>query len=59
MACLLPLLSSHLPAGEIAEEMSLSQKIIKSQAFSVYRKLGAGSRREAVSRGRELGLWAG
>ena len=53
---LLPLLSTHLSFREIAEEMFLSRNTIKSEAMSIYRKLGASSRSEAVTRSRELGL---
>ena len=56
---LLPLLSTHLSFPEIAEEMFLSRHTIKSQANSIYRKLGASSRSQAVSRSRELGLLEG
>ena len=53
---LLPLLSTHLTFPEIAGEMFLSRNTIKSQANAIYRKLGASSRSQAVSRLRELGL---
>ena len=53
---LLPLLSTHLPIPEIAAQMFLSRNTIKSQANSIYRKLGASSRSQAVSRSRDLGL---
>jgi LuxR family maltose regulon positive regulatory protein len=53
---LLPLLSTHLSFPQIAEEMFLSRHTIKSQAMSIYRKLGAPSRSQAVARSRELGL---
>ena len=56
---LLPLLSTHLSFPQIAEEMSLSRHTIKSQAMSIYRKLGAPSRSQAVARSRELGLLEG
>jgi len=39
-----PLLSTHVPFPEIASEMFLSRNTIKSQANSIYPKLGAGSR---------------
>jgi LuxR family transcriptional regulator, maltose regulon positive regulatory protein len=54
---LLPLLSTHLSFPEIAGELFLSRNTIKSQAYSIYRKLGASSRSQAVARSRELGLW--
>jgi DNA-binding CsgD family transcriptional regulator/GAF domain-containing protein len=53
---LLPLLSTHLTFPEIAAELFLSYNTIKSQAMSVYRKLGASSRNQAVAQARELGL---
>jgi LuxR family maltose regulon positive regulatory protein len=53
---LLPLLSTHLSIPEIAAQMFLSRNTIKSQANSIYRKLGASSRSQAVSRSRDLGL---
>ena len=56
---LLPLLSTHLSFPEIAAEMFLSRYTIKSQAMSIYRKLGASSRSQAVARSRELGLLEG
>jgi LuxR family transcriptional regulator, maltose regulon positive regulatory protein len=56
---LLPMLATHLPLPEIAGELFLSRHTIKSQAVSIYRKLGAGSRSQAVARARELGLLDG
>ena len=56
---LLPLLSTHLSMPEIAEDLFLSPNTIKSQAISIYRKLGASSRSQAVTRSRELGLLEG
>jgi len=53
---LLPMLSTHLSMPEIAEELFLSRNTIKSQAISIYRKLGTSSRNQAVARSRELGL---
>ena len=56
---LLPLLSTHLSFPEIAAQMFLSRNTIKSQAISIYHKLGASSRSQAVARSRELGLLEG
>jgi LuxR family maltose regulon positive regulatory protein len=56
---LLPLLSTHLSFPEIAGELFLSRNTIKSQAISIYHKLGASSRSQAVARSRELGLLEG
>ena len=53
---LLPLLSTHLTFPQIGGEMFLSRFTVKSQAMSIYRKLGACSRSQAVTRSRELGL---
>ena len=52
-------MSTHLPFPQIAEEMVLSRYTIKSQAMSIYRKLEASSRSQAVARSRELGLLQG
>ena len=52
----LPFLATHLTLPEIAERLFLSRHTIKSQAVSVYRKLGVSTRSEAVARSRELGL---
>jgi len=56
---LLPLLATHLSFPEIGAELFLSPHTIKSQAMSVYRKLGACSRNQAVARSRELALLDG
>ena len=56
---LLPLLSTHLSFPEIGAELFLARTTIKSQALSIYRKLGAQSRSRAVARARELGLLEG
>ena len=53
---LLPLLSTHLPVPEIAAELFLSPHTIKSEMKSIYRKLGATTRTQAITRSRELGL---
>jgi LuxR family transcriptional regulator, maltose regulon positive regulatory protein len=56
---LLPMLVTHLSFPQIAAEMFLSRYAISAQAMSIYRKLGASSRDQAVSRSRELGLLEG
>jgi LuxR family transcriptional regulator, maltose regulon positive regulatory protein len=56
---LLPLLCTHLSFPQIAAEMFLSRHTIKSEANSIYRKLGASSRSQAVTSARELGLLEG
>jgi LuxR family transcriptional regulator, maltose regulon positive regulatory protein len=53
---LLPLLSTHLSFREIGERLFVSRNTIKTQAISVYRKLGVSSRSEAIERAIELGL---
>jgi LuxR family maltose regulon positive regulatory protein len=53
---LLPLLSTHLPVSEIAAELFLSPHTVKSEMKSIYRKLGATTRTQAVTRSQELGL---
>jgi LuxR family transcriptional regulator, maltose regulon positive regulatory protein len=56
---LLPLLATHLSFPEIGEQLSLSRHTVKSEALSIYRKLGASSRSQAVTRSRQLGLLEG
>ena len=56
---LLPLLSTHLSFPQIATELFLSRHTVKSQANSIYRKLGVSSRSQAVSRSIELGILDG
>jgi LuxR family maltose regulon positive regulatory protein len=53
---LLPLLSTHLSFREIGERLFVSRNTIKTQAISVYRKLGVSSRSDAIARAGELGL---
>jgi LuxR family transcriptional regulator, maltose regulon positive regulatory protein len=53
---LLPMLSTHLSLRDIADQMSLSRATIKAQATSIYRKLGASYRSQAVMRARDFGL---
>ena len=53
---LLPLLTTHLSFREIAERLFLSRNTVKTQAISIYRKLDATSRSEAIERAVELGL---
>jgi LuxR family maltose regulon positive regulatory protein len=50
------LLPSGLSAREIGSELGVSHETIKTHTKSIYRKLGASSRRDAVARARELGL---
>jgi LuxR family maltose regulon positive regulatory protein len=53
---LLPLLATHMSFPEIAAELFVSPNTVKSQAMSIYRKVNASSRHQAVTRSRELGL---
>jgi LuxR family maltose regulon positive regulatory protein len=52
---LLPL-CSYLSFREIGKRLYLSPNTIKSQSISIYRKLGASSRSEAVHHAQRLGL---
>jgi LuxR family maltose regulon positive regulatory protein len=53
---LLPLLSTHLSFRAIGERLFVSTNTVKTQAISIYRKLGVSTRSEAIFRGAELGL---
>jgi len=53
---LLPLLPTRLTYAEIGERLYISRHTVKSHATSVYRKLGASSRSEAIRRMQETGL---
>ncbi len=44
-----------LTAGEIAENLGISVNTVKAHMRSIYRKLGAARRREAVVIARQLG----
>jgi LuxR family transcriptional regulator, maltose regulon positive regulatory protein len=55
---LLPLLPTHLTFREIGERLHVSRHTIKTQAMSVYRKLGVSSRGEAIDRVQQVGLLA-
>lgn len=54
---LLPYLTTHLSFPEIGERLYISRHTVKTQAMSIYRKLGASSRSEAVQRAMEVGLF--
>jgi LuxR family maltose regulon positive regulatory protein len=56
---LLPLLSTHLSFAQIAAELFVSPNTAKTHAVSIYRKLDAGTRGQAVARARELGFLEG
>jgi LuxR family maltose regulon positive regulatory protein len=52
-------MSTHLSFPQIAQELFLAPSTIKTEALSIYRKLGASSRNQAIARSRELGLLEG
>jgi LuxR family transcriptional regulator, maltose regulon positive regulatory protein len=53
---LVPLLSTHLSFREIGERLHVSRHTVKTQAISVYRKLGVTSRSGAIERALAIGL---
>jgi LuxR family transcriptional regulator, maltose regulon positive regulatory protein len=53
---LLPLLRTHLSFPQIGERLYISRHTVKTQALSIYRKVGASSRSEAISQLYALGL---
>jgi LuxR family maltose regulon positive regulatory protein len=53
---LLPLLATHLTFPEIGERLYVSRNTVKTQAISIYQKLGVSSRSDAIVRARECGL---
>jgi LuxR family maltose regulon positive regulatory protein len=53
---LLPYLATHMSFREIGERLFVSRHTVKSQAISLYRKVGASSRSEALARADEIGL---
>jgi LuxR family maltose regulon positive regulatory protein len=55
---LVPLLATHLSFREMGQRLYVSQHTVKSQALSIYRKLGVSSRGQAVQRVQEIGLLA-
>jgi LuxR family transcriptional regulator, maltose regulon positive regulatory protein len=55
----LRMLDTELTQQEIAQELYVSVNTVRSQIQAIYRKTATGSRQEAVSRGRELGLVPG
>jgi LuxR family maltose regulon positive regulatory protein len=54
-----PLLATHLNFLEIGQRLYISKHTVKTQAVSIYRKLGASSRSQAVQRLQEIGLLEG
>lgn len=53
---ILRFMPSHRSFREIAAQLGVSANTVKTQAHAVYRKLGAASRSEAVSRASDAGL---
>jgi LuxR family maltose regulon positive regulatory protein len=53
---LLPYLQTHLTAAEIAERLFLSSHTVKSELRSIYRKLHATTRSDAVKKATAIGL---
>lgn len=56
---LLPYLATHLSFPEIGAALNVSRHTVKTQAISVYRKLGVTSRSEAVESAVRVGLVPG
>src|SRR5207244_4026084 len=52
----LPFLPTYLSFQEIAERLMISRNTVKTHAMSIYGKLWASSRGEAVERAVEMGL---
>jgi len=55
---LLPYLATHFSLQRIADELVVGRETAKSQATSIYRKLGVASRAGAVAEARKIGLLA-
>jgi LuxR family transcriptional regulator, maltose regulon positive regulatory protein len=55
----LALLPTHLTLHEMAERLCVSTNTVKTHSKALYRKLGVGSRAEAVEEARVLGLLQG
>jgi len=52
----LALLPTHMSLAQVADRLCVSTNTVKTHSKSLYRKLGVGSRAEAVEQGRALGL---
>jgi LuxR family maltose regulon positive regulatory protein len=57
-ARLLPFLTTNLSFREIGKDLFISPHTVKTQAISIYRKLGVASRGAAVEAARQIGLVA-
>ena len=53
---LLPYLATHLSYPEIGQRLFISRHTVKAEATSIFRKLAASSRSEAIERAVEVGL---
>jgi LuxR family maltose regulon positive regulatory protein len=53
---LLPYLATHLTFPEIGDRLFITRNTVKTEAVSIYRKLTASSRSEAIERAVEVGL---
>jgi DNA-binding CsgD family transcriptional regulator len=53
---LLPYLATHLNYPEIGQRLFISRHTVKAEATSIFRKLSASSRSEAIERAVEVGL---
>jgi len=51
-----PVLAGTTAVTAIGERLNVSRHTVKTQAMSVYRKLGVSSRREAIERVHQVGL---
>ena len=56
---LLPYLQTHLTLAEVAGRLFVSHNTVRSQVGSIYRKLGASSRSDAVQLATSVGLLGG
>jgi LuxR family maltose regulon positive regulatory protein len=52
----LPYLTTHLTFAEIGKHLYVSPHTVKTQAVSIYRKLGVTSRAAAIDRARDIGI---
>jgi LuxR family transcriptional regulator, maltose regulon positive regulatory protein len=53
---LLPLLATHLTFREVGQRLYISHNTVKTQAISIYRKLGVSTRSQAVQQVQRIGL---
>ena len=55
----MPYLQTHLTVREIGDRLFVSRNTASSEIGSIYRKLGASSRSDAVQRAMAVGLFGG